>query len=191
MFPSATFKAARHGLKRSVDQFARTHVPFGTIGAICESSPWLSKRIAGLISDPNRPIIELGAGFGSVTSQLPPTTISLETEAERFAYLKRHFPQRNIIDHCAIAYLDKLTIASTIVSCIPSVNNPDFERLHHAIARAHRAGMIAQFITYTYFPRNPFADIFPGRGQPSIELRNIPPAVVWNYDIAARTPAGA
>jgi|GEM_PF-2230822 len=181
MTSSTYFKTARLGLKRSVDQFARSHVPFGTIGAICESSPWLSKRIASLIIDPSLPLIELGAGFGSVTAQLPPTAISLETEEQRFAHLKSHFQDRIILDQCAIAFLDKLSTASIIISCIPSVNNPDFGRLYHAIERAHHAGLIAQLITYTYFPRNPFADIFPQLGKPHIELRNMPPALVWDY----------
>lgn len=183
MNPATTFKAARLGFKRSVDQFTRTHVPFGTIGAICESSPWLAQRMANLITNPSAPIIELGAGFGSVTSQLPVHTISLETEATRFAHLKKYFPERMILDHCAIAYLDKLTTPATIISCIPSVNNPDFDRLYQALARAHRAGLISQFITYTYFPRNPFADLFAGLGTPHIELRNLPPALVWDYKI--------
>jgi phospholipid N-methyltransferase len=185
MNASTTLKAARHGLKRSLDHMARTHVPFGTIGAICESSHWLSQRIAHSISDITQPIIELGAGFGSVTAKLPPSTLSLETEPERFQHLKKTFPDRIILDHCAIAYLDKLTQASTIISCIPSVNNPDFDRLHSAIAKAHRAGLIRQFITYTYFPHNPFATIFPTQGKVSLEVLNIPPALVWNYDLSS------
>ena len=56
------------------------------IGAICESSQYLAGRMHAAITDTkSHPIVELGAGFGSVTQLLPDNAVSLELEDERIA----------------------------------------------------------------------------------------------------------
>ena len=70
---------------------------------------------------------------------------------------------------------------TVVISSIPSINNPEFGRLKAAIARGHNAGMIVELITYTYFPHDPFAGIFPNSAMAGLELFNIPPAFVWRY----------
>jgi phospholipid N-methyltransferase len=154
---------------------------WASIGAICESSHWLAQRMKNAIRDPSLPIVELGAGYGSVTSVLPETTISIERDTKRYEHLRAAFPDRTILDSCAMTALAQLNTPTVVISSIPSINNPEFGRLSAAIARAHKAGAIAELITYTYFPHNPFAGIFANSERVGLELLNIPPAFVWRY----------
>lgn len=152
-----------------------------SIGAICESSQWLARRMQRAIRNTSLPIVELGAGYGSVTRVLPASTVSIERDSKRFAALRAAFPDRVILDSCAIPVLTQLNTPTVVVSSIPSVNNPQFDRLRAAIARAHDAGMIAELVTYTYFPHDPLAGIFGSSEMTGLELLNIPPAFVWRY----------
>lgn len=152
-----------------------------SIGAVCESSQWLARRMTNAITDPSLPIVELGAGYGSVTRVLPPSTISIERDIKRYDALRAAFPERTILDTCAIPVLAQLNTPTVVVSSIPSVNNPQFDRLRAAIARAYKAGTIAELITYTYFPHDPLAGIFPNSEMAGLEFLNIPPAFVWKY----------
>ncbi|MBY0511434.1 MAG: hypothetical protein K2P94_14945 [Rhodospirillaceae bacterium] len=152
-----------------------------SIGAICESSRWLGRRMARAVEGTPLPIVELGAGFGAVTRFLPETTVSIERDAARFNHLKAAFPERAIIDTCAVAYMNDLAQPTTVVSSIPSVNNPEFGELRASVSRAFKNGLIGQFVVYTYFPVNPFGDIFPKGEMLGYEIRNLPPAFVWSY----------
>jgi phospholipid N-methyltransferase len=154
------------------------------IGAICESSQYLAARMHGAITDPSAaPILELGAGFGSVTQLLPADAISLELDTERYNYLRATYPERTILDECAIQFVSNLEEPTIVLSCIPSVNNPEFARLRAAVAQARQRGMIAELITYTYFPtNNPFSGIFSIEQRAGLEVRNVPPAFVWRYE---------
>ena len=136
----------------------------------------------GAISkDATMPVVELGAGYGSVTRVLPETTVSIEREPRRYEYLKHRFPGRHIYDTCAIDFLIGLERPSVVVSSIPSINNPEFDNLHNAVGRAQRAGKVVELITYTYFPHSPFGGLFPESKMVTFEIRNIPPAFVWRY----------
>ncbi len=154
---------------------------WGSIGALCESSRWLARRLQEAIGAVSLPIVELGAGYGSVTRVLPESTISLERDAKRYAFLKQEFPERTILSSCALPFLGALSEPAVVVSSIPSVNNPEFGRLRAAIAGAHNAGMVQELITYTYFPHNPFTDVFAKSKLVALEMRNLPPAFVWKY----------
>ena len=178
---SQTVPGVRVAAKKPLSRIAGFFAANGSIGAICESSRFLAKRMAKAIEGIDQPILELGAGYGSVTVALPESTISIEREAERFTYLRHTFPNRNIIDTCAIAFLDELTQPTVVVSSIPNVNNPEFALLRDSVARAYKAGTVTTLITYTYFPRNPFTGIFPKSEVVGLELLNVPPAFVWRY----------
>lgn len=154
---------------------------YGTIGAVCESSRWLARRMELALGGTSLPIVELGAGYGSVTSVLPDSAISIERDAKRYDYLKGAFPNRTIIDTCAIAFMAGLEKATVVVSSIPSINNSEFPRLRASVARAVKNGTVTQLITYTYFPHNPFDGIFPNAERLGLELLNVPPAFVWRY----------
>jgi phospholipid N-methyltransferase len=153
------------------------------IGAICESSRFLARRMHGAMSSAgDMPIVELGAGFGSVTQLLPDNAISIERETERLDYLRETFPERTILDCCAIQFLSTLEEPTVVISCIPSVNNPEFSRLRATVAQARQRGLIAELVTYTYFPtNNPFGGIFSVEKRAGLEIRNVPPAFVWRY----------
>lgn len=167
--------------RRSTDLAASVLSNDGTIGAVCESSRWLARRLGAAIQTTAAPIVELGAGYGAVTRELPDSTVSIEREPERYAHLRSAYPDRIIIDSCAIKYLAGLTVPSVVVSSIPSVNNPEFSRLRAAVRRALRAGTVIELVTYTYFPHNPFANIFPTSQLAGVEILNVPPAFVWRY----------
>jgi phospholipid N-methyltransferase len=67
----------------------RAAIPhWASIGAVCESSRWLARRMKDAVGDTSLPIVELGAGYGSVTRVLPESTVSVERDEKRFAYLK-------------------------------------------------------------------------------------------------------
>jgi phospholipid N-methyltransferase len=99
----------------------------------------------------------------------------------RFAYLKAHFPERAVLDTCALQALAHLSVPTVVVSSIPSVNNPEFEYLRDGVAQAYKAGTIAELITYTYFPHDPLAGTFAKSEIVSLEVLNLPPALVWKY----------
>jgi phospholipid N-methyltransferase len=166
---------------RKVARYGARFSSWSSIGAVCESSQWLARRMRTAVGETQLPVIELGAGFGSVTDVLPETTISIERDARRFSYLKRRFPDRIILDACAISTLAQLTEPTVVVSSIPSVNNSEFDRLRAAVARARTAGTVARLVTYTYFPQNPFGGIFGNEDMVGVELLNLPPAFVWKY----------
>ncbi len=181
MADSNAFALLRDGLGRVVAQRSNLLTYWSSIGAICESSRWLAQRMRNAINDPSLPIVELGAGYGSVTSVLPETAISIERDVKRYAHLKSTFPERTILGTCAIQVLAQLTQPTVVISSIPSVNNPEFDRLRAAIVRAQKAGVLTQLITYSYFPHDPFAGLFPNSKMVGYEILNIPPAFVWSY----------
>lgn len=179
------YSGAVSGLDRELakiaKRFKRISAWTSSIGAICESSQWLARRMSDAIDDPSLPILELGAGFGSVTKLLPESAVSVERDKIRFEHLRKILPERTILDTCALPALAHLTTPTVIVSSIPSVNNSEFEFLRDGIARAYKAGMIAQLVTYTYFPHNPLTGIFANGEIAGLEVLNLPPAVVWTY----------
>lgn len=179
------YSGALSGLDRELAKVAERFKNFrswtSSIGAVCESSRFLAKRMRNAIGETELPILELGAGFGSVTALLPENTVSVERELTRFEHLKKVFPERTILDTCALPALAQLATPTIVVSSIPSVNNPEFEFLRDGIASAYRAGMIAQFVTYTYFPHDPLAGIFATSEMAGLEILNVPPAFVWKY----------
>lgn len=154
---------------------------WASIGAVCESSQWLARRMQNAIRETSLPVVELGAGYGSVTRVLPASTVSIERDTKRFDALRTAFPERTILDCCAIPVLSQLDKPTVVVSSIPSVGNPEFDRLRAAIARACKAGTIAELVTYTYFPHDPLAGIFANSEMAGLEFLNIPPAFVWRY----------
>jgi phospholipid N-methyltransferase len=154
---------------------------WASIGAVCESSHWLAQRMKDAIRDPSLPVVELGAGYGSLTRVLPENTVSIERDAKRYEHLRATFPERTILDSDAMLVLAQLSAPTVVVSSIPNINNPEFGRLSAAFARAHKAGMIAELVTYTYFPHNPLPGIFAKSERFGLELLNIPPAFVWRY----------
>ncbi len=176
-----SIQVAHAPAKKAASPFAALLSKYGSIGAVCESSRWLAKRMANAVGQTDLPILELGAGYGALTTMLPERTVSIEREATRFAHLKSIFPGRKISDQCALAALSELKTPTLVVSSIPSVNNPEFEKLKNSLRHARLAGTVASMVTYTYFPHDPFKDVFPHGQCVGVELLNLPPAFVWRY----------
>ena len=151
------------------------------IGAVCESSRWLARRMAQAAGETAAPIVELGAGYGSVTGLLPEASVSIERDAKRYAHLKTVFPERTILNSCAIEFLNELQRPTVVISSIPNVNNPEFSALRASVGRIAKAGLVPTLITYTYFPVNPFAGVFPKSEMIGCEVLNLPPAFLWRY----------
>lgn len=166
---------------KSVSRISSFLASWATIGAVCESSRWLGRRMARAAAGSDAPVVELGAGYGAVTRFLPKAAVSIERDAKRFNYLKANFPERTIVDTCAVAFMNELTQPTVVVSSIPSVNNPEFGELRASVSRAFNAGVISKFVVYTYFPVNPYAGVFPKSEMIGYEIRNLPPAFVWSY----------
>ena len=179
------YSGALSGLDRELTKVAKRIKNFSSwtssIGAVCESSQWLARRMRDAIDDKSLPVLELGAGYGSVTRLLPDSTVSVERDKTRFDHLKKIFPERTILDTCALPALAHLSTPTVVVSSIPSVNNSEFEFLRDGIAQAYKAGMIAELVTYTYFPHDPLAGIFAKSQMAGVEILNVPPAFVWKY----------
>ncbi len=131
--------------------------------------------------EPGLPIVELGAGYGSVTRFLPENTVSVERDPARLHALRTTFPARVIHGECALNALSALHEPTVVVSSIPSVNNPEFGALRLSVARAMAAGPVRTLVVYTYFPINPFAGIFPHEQRIGFEMLNVPPAFLWSY----------
>jgi phospholipid N-methyltransferase len=174
-------QVARAPRKKPASPLATFLGKYASIGAICESSPWLAKRMAVAVGETKLPILELGAGYGALTAMLPQHTVSIERDEKRFAHLKNVFPTRTILDQCAFAALSELKSPTVVVSSIPSVNNPEFEKLKNSIRHARMAGTVTNLVTYTYFPHDPFEGVFPHAERLGLELFNVPPAFVWRY----------
>jgi phospholipid N-methyltransferase len=166
---------------KSASTIANLIASYATIGAVCESSRWLAQGLEKATRGSSFPVVELGAGYGSVTRVLPASTVSIERDLRRFEYLKAAFPDRQIMDTCATVFLASLQHPTVIVSSIPSVNNPEFGRIRASVAQGHKVGTVVALITYTYFPHDPFAGIFPNSKMVRMELRNVPPAFIWRY----------
>lgn len=166
---------------KSATRIADVWASCAAIGAVCESSRWLARRMAAAVDGAAVPIVELGAGYGSVTHFLPAATVSVERDPERYRHLSESFPGRTIVNGCAVAFLDGLKHPVAIVSSIPNVNNPAFGAVRAGVARALAGGKVTQLVTYTYFPINPFAGIFPKSERIGCEIANLPPAFLWSY----------
>lgn len=152
-----------------------------TIGAVCESSDCLSSAIGSEVPMYYDFILEFGAGYGSLTKNLPEHTISYELHKDRHSKLRDKFPKRKIIHGDAIDILENLNKKAYIINSIPTILNAGIKNLKNAIKTAYEKGMIEQMVVYTYFPKNPYKGIFQKSKMQKIILRNLPPAYVWIY----------
>ena len=112
----------------------------GATGALCPSSPRLGRRMASFIPKNHKGfVVELGAGTGSVTSELlargisPKKLIPIEMSEKLASHLQRRFPALKVIQGNA-ADLQNLIKASAqeaddnvdfVVSSLPFRSLPD------------------------------------------------------------------
>lgn len=137
----------------------------GATGALCPSSPRLGRRMASFIPKEHKGfVVELGAGTGSVTSELlargisPKKLIPIEMSEKLASHLQRRFPALKVIQGNA-ADLQNLIKASAqeaddnvdfVVSSLPFRSLPD--DLCQKIARQieQTLGASGRFIQFTY-----------------------------------------
>jgi phosphatidylethanolamine/phosphatidyl-N-methylethanolamine N-methyltransferase len=166
------------------------------IGAVAPSSKHLAHAMAQqLESVGNGPVIELGAGTGSVTAGLlkagiaPDRLIVIERDENLCRTLKSRFPQLQIVQGDAgklRSLLTPLGITSVaaIVSSLPLVSLPAIVR--DAVMTESLALMDkdAPFIQFTYSLAAPmdYRDYgFAGKMVARV-WRNFPPASVWRFE---------
>lgn len=165
------------------------------LGAVTPSSIALSNFICRhVIATPDSYVVEIGAGTGRFTRALlrngiiPSQLFVVEMDSELCDFLRKHFPQVNVIHGDARHLLNILPQhvigkVSTVISGIPLVNLS--EAVQASIADAcfgvlHEGGQMLQF---TYGPISPLSCRKLGLSKKRLGsvLLNFPPAVIWSY----------
>ena len=168
-------------------------------GAVAPSSPFLAREMARAV-DPRKPglVVELGPGTGPVTKALlargvpRERLVLVEFDPQFCKSLALRFPRVRIVrgDAYSLAQtLEGLGPVAAVVSSLPLLNEPPTRRqrlLEEAFALMGPGGVFVQFTYGLTAPvsREACAGRFvAARGAPI--WRNLPPASVWTYGLAA------
>jgi len=129
------------------------------------------------------PIVELGAGTGSVSRYISAMNpVLVERNGEWAALLRKRFPYLEIRAECATLALANLNEPVGVVSSIPMLNNPQAEEIRSLLMRKYRDGLIRFCVLYTYGWANPLAGVgFRESRREYFVTRSFPPASVWVY----------
>lgn len=165
------------------------------IGAVAPSSRALGALLAHHAAiDDSSPIVELGGGSGSITRSLiaagidPKRLYVVELDKELAIYLKKAFPQANIIQGNA-AELGKILPPEIIgkvhrvVSGLPMTNMPENIRKQILESCFEIMSSRGAYLLYTYRPRSSIdakANHLTKQRLGTVFL-NLPPATVWQY----------
>ncbi len=170
------------------------------VGLPFPSSSWTAERLARAVLDAQMPqagpVVELGAGTGSVTQALIDAgcpvdeIVAVERDPELCRWLERRFPGLQVIQGNALQ-LGKVMVAARILSVrvvlcgLPMRAIPPKEaaRCYSDAFRLMPAG--GSIIQYTYGFRPP---VDPEAATPGLEAtfvgrewRNVPPMAIWRY----------
>ncbi len=161
--------------------------------ALAPSSPFLCAEMAREIDPAAGPVIELGAGTGTITRAIidrgvaPGNVHAVEMNPEFCDRLRARFPGLNVHAMSA-AEVGRLPVedAQAVVSGLPLLSMPlELQRaiLHGTFARVRPGGTFVQF---TYGPKPPVAR--PVREELGLDWRvsgkvwrNLPPARVYRF----------
>lgn len=166
-----------------------------SMASITPSSPALSNLIARNVRrDPDEIVVEFGGGTGAITKALlesgvPPSRLyTIELDKELAAYLRRHFPEVNVVEGdvrdvrklLPPQYVGKV---GTVVVGIPMILIPvEAQRvIVDEIFKIMPEGR--QFLAYTYSAGSPMKRDqlgITGR-RVGFTMANIPPASAWGY----------
>lgn len=182
----------QRGVHRIPGGFIRQFIasPAG-IGAICPSSPWLSRYMAAQVPLEDGLVVELGAGTGVVTQALlergvpASKLLVVEFSPDFVRHLRERFPGVKVI-HGNAAHLDAMLPpgdkVNTIVSSLPLCSLPPSDTF--AIVQQwnrlfrHSGGRVVQF-TYN-LGRPPWQRLVETPlGRRHVISANIPPAQVF------------
>lgn len=165
------------------------------LGAVAPSSRHLGALLARHAAiDENSPIVELGGGSGSLTRALikanidPARIYVVELDKELALYLKKAFPQVNII-HGNASELGKILPSEIvgkvrrIVSGLPMINMPEVVRRQILESCFEIMAPDGAYLQYTYSPRSSIdAEAYHLKKQRiGTIFLNLPPATVWQY----------
>ena len=169
------------------------------VGAVIPSSANLARLIAKQVKlEPDQCVVELGPGTGPVTKALLASGIPVERlflveiDGDMAAYLRREFPNVNVIHGDATKLKDLLPPqwvgkVATVISGIPMLPLPiELQRgLIDAAFEVMAPG--GEILQYTYSLASPIKEKplgLKGRRK-GISMLNVPPAWVWSYAPAA------
>ncbi|MBA4249247.1 MAG: hypothetical protein C0432_00805 [Candidatus Puniceispirillum sp.] len=168
------------------------------LGAVAPSSQGLADKIIECVDATGSGfIVEVGAGTGRFTESLlnsgvdPQRLVVIELDLELCSYLRKKFPQLNIVQANALdleSVLLKLEIyeVDSIISGIPLVNlsvkirQQLFQVFTKVLAND---GAIIQF-TYGFFSPIRYKKMGLQGRCAGVVMKNIPPATVWTYSVS-------
>ena len=153
-------------------------------GTVLPSSKALGKAICRVVENLEKvPIIEIGAGTGSLTQYLLKyDPLIVELERELFQILKAKFPRYNVQNCCGLKTINSQKEEFGLVSSIPTIHNPIKERLMNSISQKYKEGLLKWCVVYTYGLHDPFQDVaFRHHKRQKIVINNFPPAHIWVY----------
>jgi phosphatidylethanolamine/phosphatidyl-N-methylethanolamine N-methyltransferase len=166
------------------------------VGALLPSSPFLARAVArNVLIGSDDAVVELGAGTGSVTKALLKAGLPadrlfiVEIDADMCTYLRRYFPQAQIIHGDASRLRDILPSkwhgkVSTVISGIPMITLPDDvqARLIRSWLGELRPG--GRLLQYTYSLISPIPQKKFGLKcrRAGMTFLNVPPASVFKYE---------
>lgn len=165
------------------------------VGALLPSSPALARLLARNVEiGPDDAVIEVGAGTGSITKALVAAGIPrerlfvIEIDSDMCTYLRKQFPQVQIIHGDATRLLDIVPSrwhgkVSTVVSGIPMITLPfdAQQRLIRSLFSIMKPG--GQMLQYTYSLISPIPQDKLGLTvrRCGMAFLNVPPASVFSF----------
>lgn len=166
------------------------------VGALLPSSRFLAKVVArNILQGPDDVVVELGAGTGSVTdvllkSGLPKDRLFVvEIDADLCTYLRKHYPQAQIIHGDASRLRDILPSkwhgkVSTVISGIPMITLPEDVQgrlIRSWLGELRPGGRLLQY-TYSLISPIPQKKFGLKCRRAGMTFLNVPPASVFKYE---------
>lgn len=169
-----------------------------SVGAVIPSSRRLCDLMVSRV-DPNRtPVLEVGAGTGSVTKALLKRGVParrlyvIERDPALAKYLARRFPRVRVICGDAIDAADLLAeesagLVKSVVSSLPMRNLTTSDQMNTVQGMLRAMALGGQLIQFTYTPGCPIPTEDPALKAECLGRVwiNLPPAFVWRFTRAA------
>ncbi|MEY3901572.1 MAG: hypothetical protein RL189_878 [Pseudomonadota bacterium] len=166
------------------------------IGTIIPSSRFLARKMIACVNAQSaKCIVELGAGTGSITSEMlrqagaQTRVLIIDVNADAVRLLKERLKQSTNVEiiHADARYLEKILgergieSVEAIVSSLPftSLSSEMTDEILATAARVLKADGHFVAFQYTTVLSRKFADFFQIRAK-KLEFRNIPPAIIYD-----------